>query len=74
MYYKVKPVEQFDSDTKVYEVKFGTNIWDSCNVWYYPQQKKARCTLCQGVVNAMSASCPHARAVIRFIKKENNNG
>lgn len=31
---------------------------------------KARCVSCQGKLVAMSASCKHAKAVTRFLKRE----
>jgi len=36
-------------------------------VWVHGE--RAQCTCCSGPLEAMLSSCPHARAVMRYIKK-----
>lgn len=45
----------------------GQPEWEQAGVWV-GRGDKPRCASCSGLLVAMSASCPHARAVVRFLK------
>lgn len=58
------------SNLRIFSVEIeGEPEWEWPDVWVNPIDKP-RCTSCSGLLVAMSASCEHARAVARFLKRE----
>lgn len=55
-----------DEIVRTFSVK--ENGEEIAQVWY--SNDKARCVACSGPLVAMSSSCRHAKAVMRYIKKE----
>lgn len=69
--YIVVETSTFDDRIRVFRVrKTHQEPWQGCDVWVDPQSKViARCTQCQSITVAMSACCPHAKAVSRWLSK-----
>lgn len=55
-------------DESVRTFRVSENGKEIAQVWY--SNGKARCVECSGALVAMSASCRHARAVARYVKKQ----
>lgn len=47
----------------------GQPEWEWAGVWV-GKDDTPRCASCSGPLVAMSASCPHAKAVQRYLRKE----
>lgn len=65
--YRITEVKGF-SDNRVFQVEWDVSDWpypERAHVWV--SDHIARCTRCQGLLVAMRADCPHAKAVKRLL-------
>lgn len=60
--------QDFD-DNMVYDVLDGPGETRVAQVWWSSRRRTAKCTRCSSPLRAMSGSCAHARAVLRFLGK-----
>lgn len=77
--YQIAEVEGFqgsggpDDIVRVFSVEWdnGSPYRARAHVWVDPKYDSVRCTGCSTPLVAMSAGCPHVRAVRRVLKREN---
>jgi hypothetical protein len=59
-----KPIDR----TRVFRIRRADQEdWQSIEVWWDSDFKRARCTDCQSILRGMSASCKHAKALKRHM-------
>jgi hypothetical protein len=70
MKYRIRDEGERD-DIRQFAVTEGDQReWEAVGVWVSKGNPKPRCCECSGPLVAMSASCPHAKAVKRWLQKQ----
>ena len=57
-------------DVRVLNVKYGDTPWGPLSTHVWVTTNYVKCCKCSTPLVAMSESCPHARAVKRWLKRE----